>query len=614
MADPTTIRTKRITELEQSNPLYGDEVFPILQEGITKRANTESINQYISRQGASTWVYGNSAKQMSAASWVNSVSSSTSLASTWVFSSSAIEKQTTELVLLSADNWKAAYDFSIGIVAGGVGSTLLGSDSVATINIQNGSVTPQKLSTGSPSWNNTSFTINSSSVYINPSINSDTSVFLNNNNFNKNSNIIHKGTGELNITSQTVGGDIVIQTLKDSDILFRTNDILRGSIDGETGLAKFNYGIEIPAGYKLIVPTIETSAMIVSNDFDIGLIPQTSLKVKSGGNLEFQNNTPTTAFYAGLVGTNKFNIFNRLNNKTAIFIDENNNVGIGTTTPGAKLDVFGEGGLGINIGDRLELARFTNLNTNTNRFRIYQRRFANGSAWTTAETRIQQTTDSTDQTYISFSPDGTGAFAIGTGSPAAERIRIDASGNTTIGGNITVNGSISNITGDATITGLITTSGDIRLDNTKTIKSKNSGGTYNDILFLSNSNVTYLQGNGIYFRTLAGSNLGYFDASGNLTTIGDVAAFSDEKLKKNVKTIDNALNKVKQLRGVEYDRKDIDKRGLGFIAQEVEKVLPELVSQHDDFKTVSYANVVSVLVEAIKELSNEIEILKSKIP
>jgi hypothetical protein len=613
MADPTTIRTKRITELEQSNPLYGDEVFPILQEGVTKRANTESINQYISRQGASTWVYGNSARQMSAASWVNSVSSSTSTASTWVFSNSAIEKQTSELVLLSADNWKTAYEFSIGIVSGGVGSTLLGSDAVGTINIQNGAVTPQKLSTGSPSWNNTSFTINSSSVYINPSINSDTSVFLNNNNFNKNSNIIHKGTGELNITSQTAGGDIVIQTLKDSDILFRTNDILRGSIDGETGVAKFNYGIEIPIGYKLIVPTIEASNMTVSTNFDIGTIPQTSLKVKSGGNLEFQNSTPATAFYAGLVGSNKFNIFNNLNSKTAIYIDENNNVGIGTTTPASKLDVFADV-LGINVGDRLELARFTNTNTNNNRFRIYQRRFANGSTWTTAETRIQQTTDTTDQTYISFNPDGNGAFAIGTGSPAAERIRIDPLGNTTVNGNITVNGSISNVTGDANITGIITTSGDIRLDNAKTIKSKNSGGTYNDILFLSNSNVTHLQGNNIYFRTLAGSNLGYFDASGNLTTIGDVAAFSDEKLKKNVKTIKNALDKVKRLRGVEYERKDIDKKGLGFIAQEVEKILPELVSQHDDFKTVSYANVVSVLVEAIKELSNEIEILKSKIP
>jgi len=132
-------------------------------------------------------------------------------------------------------------------------------------------------------------------------------------------------------------------------------------------------------------------------------------------------------------------------------------------------------------------------------------------------------------------------------------------------------------------------------------------------LYLSNANISYLQGNNIYFRTLAGSNLGYFDSSGNLNTIGDVAAFSDEKLKKNVKTLDNALEKVKQLRGVEYERIDINKKGIGFIAQEIEKILPEVVSQHDDYKTVSYGNVVSILVEAIKELSKEVDNLKTKI-
>jgi hypothetical protein len=605
MSEPTTIRTKRITELEQSIPLIGDELFPILQQGVTKKSSILSVNDYISRQGPSSWVFANSGKEMNATSWVNSTSSSTSVASTWVFSNSSVEKQTSDLVLLSADNWRTAYEFSQGVVSSGLGSALLGPDSVGTINIQNNAVTPQKLSTGSPQWENNTLTVRSSGIHITPSANSETAILLNNNNFNRNSNIIHRGTGEFNITSQTAGGDLVLQTLSDSDIIFKTNNITRGSIDGETGIAKFNYGIEILTGGRLIVPTIETTNLQVANNFDISQIPQTSLKIKSGGNLEFQNSTPVTAFYAGLVGNNKFNIVNNLNGRNALYIDENNNVGIENTSPASKFSVFA-GILGANVGDRVEITEFTNNNSNSNRLRIYQRRFASGTSWATAETRIQQTTDTTDQTYISFSPDGLGGLAIGTGSPAAERIRVDSTGNTSFTGNISSNGT-------ANIAGNITTLGDIRLENAKNIKFKNSTGTYHDILFLSNTNISFLQGNNIYFRTLAGSNLGYFDSSGNLNTVGDVAAFSDEKLKKNVKTLDNALEKVKQLRGVEYERRDIDKKGIGFIAQEIEKILPEVVSQHDDYKTVSYGNVVSILVEAIKELSKEVDNLKTKV-
>jgi len=359
MAEPTTIRTKRITELEQSIPLFGDELFPILQQGVTKKSSILSVNDYINRQGPVSWVFANSGKEMDATSWVNSTASSTSVASTWVFSNSSIEQQTSELVLLSADNWKTAYDFSQGVVSSGLGSALLGPDSVGTINIQNNAVTPQKLSSGSPQWENNTFTVKSTGIHITPSINSETAILLNNNNFNKNSNIIHKGTGEFNITSQTAGGDLVLQTLSDSDIIFKTNNITRGSIDGETGIAKFNYGIEILTGGKLIVPIIETSSLLVANNFDISQIPQNFLKIKSGGRLEFQNSTPVTAFYAGLIGNNKFNIVNGLNNRNALYIDENNNVGIENTSPTSKFSVFA-GILGPNVEDRVEITEFIN--------------------------------------------------------------------------------------------------------------------------------------------------------------------------------------------------------------------------------------------------------------
>lgn len=86
----------------------------------------------------------------------------------------------------------------------------------------------------------------------------------------------------------------------------------------------------------------------------------------------------------------------------------------------------------------------------------------------------------------------------------------------------------------------------------------------------------------------------------------EITANSDARIKKNVKTIENGLDKVLQLRGVEYDRIDIDKHQIGVIAQEVEKVLPELVKD-GEVKSVNYANMVAVLIEAIKEQQAIIE-------
>jgi hypothetical protein len=96
----------------------------------------------------------------------------------------------------------------------------------------------------------------------------------------------------------------------------------------------------------------------------------------------------------------------------------------------------------------------------------------------------------------------------------------------------------------------------------------------------------------------------------NLTCGGTVTANSDEKLKTNITTIGNALEKVLNLRGVEFDYKIDGVHSIGFIAQEVEKVIPELVFGTDP-KSVAYANFVAILVEAIKELNQKVDRLTS---
>ena len=102
--------------------------------------------------------------------------------------------------------------------------------------------------------------------------------------------------------------------------------------------------------------------------------------------------------------------------------------------------------------------------------------------------------------------------------------------------------------------------------------------------------------------------------AGNATFSGTVTANSDEKLKENVVGIGNALNKVLDLRGVYFNRIGQPEREIGVIAQEVEKVLPELVHEGPDgVKSVAYQNMVAVLIEAIKEQQEQINELKERL-
>lgn len=112
-----------------------------------------------------------------------------------------------------------------------------------------------------------------------------------------------------------------------------------------------------------------------------------------------------------------------------------------------------------------------------------------------------------------------------------------------------------------------------------------------------------------------GTQSGYkLKTHGKILATDDITAFSDLTLKDDVQVIDSALEKLLQIRGVTFVRNDTDdkSRKAGVIAQEVEKVLPEVVGTTDEgLKNVAYGNLVALLIEAIKELNAEIENLKS---
>ena len=129
--------------------------------------------------------------------------------------------------------------------------------------------------------------------------------------------------------------------------------------------------------------------------------------------------------------------------------------------------------------------------------------------------------------------------------------------------------------------------------------------------------------NGTYMDiTIAGSNEFRFESDGDFHADGDVYAFSttvssDENLKKDITIVSDAVTKVEALKGVTFKWKKSDAESAGVIAQDVEKVLPEVVKTVQDpdgnqYKAVNYSGITSILIEAVKDLSARIKVLEAK--
>lgn len=117
--------------------------------------------------------------------------------------------------------------------------------------------------------------------------------------------------------------------------------------------------------------------------------------------------------------------------------------------------------------------------------------------------------------------------------------------------------------------------------------------------------------------------------TGEIRATNEITAYysSDERLKENIVTINDALSKVQKLRGVMFDWKQevIDQRGgednffvrkhdTGIIAQEVEAVLPEVVATREDgYIAVKYEKLAGLIIQAINELALEVKELKSRV-
>ncbi len=133
----------------------------------------------------------------------------------------------------------------------------------------------------------------------------------------------------------------------------------------------------------------------------------------------------------------------------------------------------------------------------------------------------------------------------------------------------------------------------------------------------ANRRINFTSGTGTIRTTTANNLIFQTDSTtrftiannGTVTATGDVVAFSDKRLKSNVETLDGS--KVYGMRGVSFIKDN--RKSSGVIAQELEKVAPELVNNDSEYKSVAYGNITGYLIEAIKDLKQEITELKKQI-
>jgi hypothetical protein len=323
------------------------------------------------------------------------------------------------------------------------------------------------------------------------------------------------------------------------------------------------------------------------------------------------------------------------------------NVGIGTTSPGYKLEVAGTSyfsglahfGQTASSGSAFRWGAFgTAVSSDT---MLCHNQLWNGSGWTILDSSVGTGYMNLGAQLASPNIEfGTGAantaastkmiilnngnVGIGTTSPDT---KLEVNGQASFGDNSTLA-----INGDAFVT--VRAAAFAGIDVTSLRTSGNIGGLRGidlygtlkgQLLLKVNGDFEYVSGSSILYITSAGNvGIGTTTPSYNLHVEGnvsgisiyashDIAAFSDITVKKEVKKIENAIEKVKELNGYTYVRTDDETgtRRAGVIAQEVQKVLPEVVSANPDGTlNVAYSNMIALLIEAVKEQQNEIDELK----
>ena len=303
---------------------------------------------------------------------------------------------------------------------------------------------------------------------------------------------------------------------------------------------------------------------------------------------------------------------------SCVLVNANAQTGIGTTTPSVKLHVKSNGPiLRLEGSDHAYLELYPQGNTTRYGYMgfpsalstqlTFMNQYSTGAiAWGTNNTNRMFLTN--DGKLVVGSSVAATTLTVGAadGSVAGD-LTLNPSSTQYEGGQINFKRSPSGSTADWVIDQYGTSSSDARL------RIFNSIAETNGFSILENGNI----GMGTLIPTVR------LQVNGDIIA-NSIAGSSDIRFKKNIRTVENALDKVKSLRGVYFnwnkdafpDRNFGAQDELGFIAQEVEKVVPEIVTKEntkDEYRSVKYDKLVALLVEAIKEQQKQIDSLKIEV-